>query len=367
MGKYEFWLRLLLMRGLRAKHVRQINVKEELSDYQVEQLLDRFGLTQEQIKAFYQPNEISLSAGLDWLSQRGHELIVYSDADYPPLLRHIGDAPLALFVKGNLANLKLTQLAMVGSRQFSHYGKRWGEYFASALVKTGFVITSGLALGIDSICHRAAMDHYGKTIAVLGSGLSTIAPKNHLALAERILQSGGTLVSEFLPLETARPEYFPKRNRIVSGLCKGVLIVEAALKSGSLITARLALDQGREVFVLPGPLGNPGYQGNHWLIQQGANLITHPKEIIEYLNATLNWLEDDEVEPVTSTDAKDKEKALPFAKLLSNVGDEITPIDIIAQRMSLSTADISLQLLELEISGYIASVQGGYVRLRRLD
>lgn len=367
MNKQEFWLRLLNVKGRRSKNLRRLNIKAELTQYQVEQLLQLTELTGEQKRNFYRPNESYLKSGLDWLSRAGNYLVTYNDADYPALLRHIRDAPLALFVQGNVAQLNQPQLAMVGSRNFSHYGKQWGHYFAAELAASGFVITSGLALGIDSICHRAAMENNGITIAVLGSGLNCITPRKHIALADEILNKNGVLVSEFFPNEPPIPEYFPKRNRIVSGLCKGVLIVEAALKSGSLITARCALEQGREVFALPGPLGNNGYQGTHWLIQQGANLVTQPSEIVEYLDSSLNWLDAESDYPESGAAVADEiyeQQLLPFADLLSNVGDEITPVDIIAERMSLSTAEISLQLLELELAGYIASVQGGYVRIR---
>lgn len=367
MNKQEFWLRLLTVKGCRTKNLRRINIKTELTQHQVEQLLCLAELTAEQKRAFYQPNEAYLTSGLDWLCRAGNHLVAYNDTDYPQLLRHIRDAPLALFVRGEVSHLNLTQLAMVGSRNFSHYGKQWGHYFAAELSLSGFAITSGLALGIDSICHRAAIENNGVTIAVLGSGLDCITPKKHIALAEEILAKNGVLVSEFFPQESAIPEHFPRRNRIVSGLSKGVLIVEAALKSGSLITARYALEQGREVFALPGPLGNNGYQGTHWLIQQGANLVTQPSDIIEHLNSTLNWLDEQDgtlIPELTAVDDRD-EGEQRFSSLLSNVGDEATPVDVIAERMSVTPADISLQLLELELSGDIVSVQGGYIRVRR--
>lgn len=368
-NRYEFWLRLLMVKGCRSKKLRRLHVKAELTDYQIEQLLHLVELNVEQKTDFYQTNDDYLKSALNWLSCSGNHLITYDDPDYPTLLRHIKDAPLALFVRGNVSHLSLNQIAMVGSRNFSHYGKQWGRYFASELAINGFAITSGLALGIDSICHKAVIDEKGVTIAVLGSGLDSITPRRHISLAEEILNNNGTLVSEFFPLEPAKPEYFPKRNRIISGLCKGVLIVEAALKSGSLITARCALEQGREVFALPGPLGNNGYQGTHCLIQQGANLITRPTDIIEYLNSTLNWLDEDAPSDLDSDDniSIQVQEVLPFSELLSNVGDEVTPVDIIAERMSLSTAEISLQLLELELSGYVASIQGGYIRIRKMN
>lgn len=370
MDKNEFWLRLLMMKGGKSKKLKRLKVKESLSDYQVEQQLNIAELSNEQKRAFYQVNEKLLSDSINWLKVTGNHLITYHDANYPALLRHIKDAPIALFVKGKPHYLNKTQIAMVGSRHFSHYGRQWGEHFAAELAIQGFVITSGLALGIDSICHKAVLEQKGSTIAVLGSGLEMITPKKHTTLSEEILTNDGILVSEFLPTQPAVPENFPKRNRIISGLSKGVIIVEAALKSGSLITARCALEQGREVFVLPGPLGHEGYEGAHWLIQQGAYLVTKPDDIVEYLSSTLTWLESDYHEHDSHDEAEARaknydEQDLPFSELLSNVGDNITPVDSIAERMSQSPAEIALQLLELELQGYITAVQGGYIRIRQ--
>lgn len=370
MDKNEFWLRLLMIKGCKTKHLKRLKVKSSLTDYQVEQLLNIAELGDEQRRAFYQVNETLLSASLNWLRMDDNHLITYHDTNYPALLRHVKDAPVALFVRGNPHHLNRTQIAMVGSRHFSHYGQQWGRYFSSELAIQGFVITSGLALGIDSICHNAVLEQKGVTVAVLGSGLENVTPKKHMALSEDILLNDGVLVSEFLPTQPAMPENFPKRNRIISGLAKGVIIVEAALKSGSLITARCALEQGREVFVLPGPLGHEGYDGAHWLIQQGAYLVTKPDDIVEYLNSTLTWLESDhddvDCHNETISVGENDEQDLPFSVLLSNVGDNMTPIDVIAERMSQSPAEIALQLLELELQGHITSVQGGYVRVRKV-
>ncbi|HDT4259628.1 TPA: DNA-processing protein DprA, partial [Citrobacter freundii] len=173
----------------------------------------------------------------------------------------------------------------------------------------------------------------------------------------------GALVSEF-PLDTLPlPRNFPRRNRIISGLSKGVLVVEAAQRSGSLVTARCALEQGREVFALPGPIGSPGSEGPHWLIQQGAMLVTTPEEILENLQYGLQWLPDEPEKSIYSPDHE--EVALPFPELLANVGDEVTPVDVVAERAGQPVPEVVAQLLELELAGWIAAVPGGYVRLRR--
>ncbi len=168
------------------------------------------------------------------------------------------------------------QLAVVGSRSCSHYGRQWGEWFTQQLALSDLTITSGLACGIDGVAHRAALDVQGKTVAVLDSGLQHLYPQNHYALAEEIVEKGGVVISEFPLGMPPHALNFPCRNRIISGLNRGVLVVEATIKSGSLVTARYALEQNRNVYALPDALGNPGSAGTHWLIQQGALLVAHP-------------------------------------------------------------------------------------------
>ncbi|MCW1947772.1 DNA-protecting protein DprA, partial [Escherichia coli] len=251
----------------------------------------------------------------------------------------------------------------VGSRAHSWYGERWGRLFCETLATRGVTITSGLARGIDGVAHKAALQVNGVSIAVLGNGLNTIHPRRHARLAASLLEHGGALVSEF-PLDVPPLAYnFPRRNRIISGLSKGVLVVEAALRSGSLVTARCALEQGREVFALPGPIGNPGSEGPHWLIKQGAILVTEPEEILENLQFGLHWLPDAPENSFYSPDQQDV--ALPFPELLANVGDEVTPVDVVAERAGQPVPEVVTQLLELELAGWIAAVPGGYVRLRR--
>ena len=252
---------------------------------------------------------------------------------------------------------------MVGSRAPSWYGERWGKSLCEQLSQSGFTITSGLACGIDGVAHSAALSVKGRSVAVLGNGLFSIYPRRHQALAMRLIESDGAIVSEFPLSAQPRPANFPRRNRIISGLSKGVLVVEAARRSGSLVTARCALEQGREVFALPGPIGNPGCEGPHWLIKQGATPVTEVGDILENLQYGLQWLQEDPEKRQYSSDQG--KVALPFPKLLANVGDEVTPVDVVAERAGQPVPVTVAQLLELELAGWIAAVPGGYVRLRR--
>ena len=338
MTSTEIWLRLIYTGDLYGDPM--LNTAQYLAQSGTVDIdtLIQSGLTIKQAGRFFAMSEQEVDDSLNWLEQPEHHLVLASDRHYPQALRSIVDYPGAIFVKGEPAILNHLQLAVVGSRATSWYGERWGRYFCEALAQSGLTITSGLALGIDSVAHRATLNVKGKTVGVLGNGLYSPYPRRHRALASQIVELGGALVSEFALNVTPYPANFPRRNRIISGLSRGVLVVEAALRSGSLVTARCALDQGREVFALPGPLGSPGSEGPHWLIQQGALLVTSPEEILENLPALIKDLPDGNQNSNYSSDQH--EAALPFPELLANVGDEVTPVDVVAE-------------------------PGGYVRLRR--
>ncbi len=358
----EAWLRALMVKGLTRKN-RAIVAQQLMSG--VDGAAIEAAMTPEQAASFRTVDADTLARSLAWLSRQGNHLLPYDSPGYPFLLNEINSAPAALFVRGNPNCLSETQLAMVGSRKYSAYGEQWAAYFASELSAAGLVITSGLALGIDGVCHRGCLSAGGVTIGVLGSGIACLHPASHRPLAERIVEQGGALVSEFLPYERARPEYFPRRNRIISGLSRGVLVVEATRKSGSLITARYALEQGREVFALPGGLDRPESEGTHWLIQQGAYLVATPADVIEQLSGSLCWLPvaDPQKEEIIS--AHEEVTRLPFAHVLANVGDEVVSIDIVAERVGQSIPEVAVALLDLELNGLIEVVSGGYVRVRR--
>ncbi|CNI54564.1 DNA protecting protein DprA [Yersinia pekkanenii] len=321
----ELWLRMSKVRGFgvvkSSALVRRLLASGDIHPGR----LAAYGLDLQQCQQFYQADPHYIEATLAWLDHSSHYLLAYGEPGYPPRLTHISAAPLVLFVSGELDVLYRPQVAMVGSRNFSHYGEQWGRHFASELAQTGLVITSGLAMGIDGICHQAALSARGKTIAVLGSGLENIYPRRHRHLAKEIEHQGGALVSEFLTTALPIAAHFPRRNRIISGLSSAVLVVEATLKSGSLITARYAIEQGRDVFALPGPLGSETSEGVHWLIQQGAYLVRSAQEVAEQVGGSLQWISLPEKVIISSLE---KQVELPFADVLANVGDEVTPLDV---------------------------------------
>ncbi len=212
------------------------------------------------------------------------QLITYEDQRYPYLLKQIYDPPLVLFAKGNLALLKKDAVAMVGCRMCSTYGKKIAFQIAGDLTKQGYIIISGMAKGIDGYAHQGALAKKGGTIAVLGSGVDVIYPKQNEKLYDCILAQNGLILSEYIPGAKPIARHFPARNRIISGLAKGVVVVEAKARSGSLITVDFALEQGREVFAIPGNLNNPNAAGTNRLIQQGAKLVTDVDDIREELD-----------------------------------------------------------------------------------
>ena len=362
MQDVELWLRLMNVRRLKAAKMAQlVEQLRSLAEITVE-ALSALTLSEEQAVQFFKLDQRELERTLGWLEEPTHHLLTYSDLRYPPLLQHISAPPGVLFVQGDPLVLSSPQFAIVGSRHYSAYGAQWGSHFAQELALNGFIITSGLALGVDGVAHQAALDTGGKSVAVLGNGLHQVYPRRHRALADRLVAQGGALVSEFPLNEAPRAMNFPRRNRIISGLSLGVLIIEASLRSGSLVTARYALEQNRDLFALPGALDNPMSQGTHWLIQQGAYLVTSPKDIVEQLGSGLSWL------PLAVNEtiyAQEAEVELPFADVLANVGDEVTPVDVVAERAGQPVPEVVGKLLDLELAGWIEAVPGGYVRLRR--
>ncbi|WP_368205329.1 DNA-processing protein DprA [Aeromonas sp. s5] len=323
--------------------------------------LRELGLQSAQIRQMRWPLPM-VEQGLSWAAEPGNHLLCPDDPAYPPLLKEIPAAPLLLYCRGNLAALSVPQLAMVGTRHPTYAGKDNAARLCSELVGYGLAITSGLALGIDGICHQQALTNGGITLAVLGSGLDSLYPKRHQGLAEQILAQDGVLISELVPDKGPLAEHFPRRNRIISGLSLGTLVVEAAEQSGSLITARYALEQGRDVFAVPGAPQNGQALGCNKLIQQGAKLVLNAADIVEELPGFCALSHQG-----TDMSEQQHNSELPYADLLDNVDYETTSVDTVAERTQLPVEVVLGRLVELELAGAVMAVAGGYVRARRAN
>ena len=300
-----------------------------------------------------------LARDLDWLTQPDHHLLTWHDPHYPRLLREIARPPVLLFVAGDKELLTRAQLAIVGSRNPTPTGLENAYAFARTLSRAGLVVTSGLALGIDGAAHRGALDTDGRSIAVFGTGLERVYPAQHEELASRLVRQGA-VVSEF-PLGTApKAENFPRRNRIISGLSLGTLVVEAAAQSGSLITARCAAEQGREVFAIPGSIHSPLARGCHALLREGAKLVEDAHDIIEELGALAALTE----LPLPDAEESATVPGDPYqTMLLTHIGYDPVSIDTLVERSGLTAHSISSMLVEMELLGIIAACPGGrYMR-----
>ncbi|SIO22058.1 DNA protecting protein DprA [Salinivibrio sp. ES.052] len=360
------WLLLTQVPRLRAQQRRALLAKRPIQTLceQTHHELAAVGLTAEQCQAIIQPNEAVINCSLEWAEQENCHLIGFDHPAYPALLREIARPPLVLYVQGDPAALAKPQLAMVGSRHATQSGLTTAYQFAKQLAEHGLVITSGLALGIDGRAHKGAMDGYGQTLAVLGSGLDRIYPARHRDLASRIVEQGA-LVSEFWPDAPPRAEHFPRRNRLISGLSAGVLVVEAAPQSGSLITARYALEQNRGVFAIPGSIDQVQSRGCHQLIKQGATLTDCVDDILNEVDSLVQFAVSQQSELFSDALKLDTDQGLPFPTLLANVGSNATCVDVLAERCNQPVHEIMMQLLDLELQGLVAAVPGGYVRTRR--
>lgn len=320
--------------------------------------LAALGLKEEIIQALRRPDWSLIEQDLLWLEQAGHLAITLADPDYPRQLKEISDPPPVLFVRGNPKLLSLPQIAMVGSRNPSSLGIETATSFARTLAQHGFVITSGLALGIDAASHRGALKASGYTIAVAGTGLDRVYPARHKELATEIVQTGA-MISEFPPGTTAKANHFPRRNRIISGLCLGLLVVEAAKQSGSLITARLALEQNREVFAIPGSIHNPLARGCNALIREGAKLVETTQDILD----ELGQYNQQDVSPAPTTEQSTLD--LEQQTLLNLIMFSPTSIDKLIETTGQPVEVISSMLLVLELQGYIEATAGGcYIRIK---
>ncbi|WP_421718315.1 DNA-processing protein DprA [Algiphilus sp.] len=310
-----------------------------------------------------QPDAAAMARCQAWLDAPQRALISLDDPHYPQRLLEIPRPPLALFCLGDVSLLTRDQLAVVGARAASRQGLEHARSFAGEIARAGLCITSGLASGIDGAAHEAALEAGGSTIAVAGTGPDRVYPARHRALAHRIGEHG-LLISEFLPGTGAQAQHFPRRNRIIAGLSLGVLVVEAAKRSGSLITARLAAENGREVFAIPGSIHHPQARGCHALIRDGALLVESAKDVLFALGR------DEAHAPDTLQNVIKPHASAALsgaaAKTLSAVGDHATAFDLLVARTGLDIQTLSSALLELELAGLVASEPGGnFSRLGR--
>ncbi len=305
-------------------------------------------------------------AAKKWLEAEANHLLTLADADYPASLLEISDPPPVLYLKGNRALLASHGVAVVGSRNATPVGLQNAEAFSRALSTAGLTIISGMALGIDAAAHRGGLDGGASSIAVVGTGLDLVYPARNKALARELAEKG-LIISEFSLGTPALAQNFPRRNRIISGLSRGVLVVEAALASGSLITARQAAEQGREVFAIPGTIHSPFSKGCHQLIKQGAKLVDDANDILVELQwrNTVARANKSAADVAAIDDGLDEENDADLDPLLAAMGYDPASIDALMERVDLRADQVMLRITELEIEGVITSLPGGkYQRMR---
>jgi len=361
------WLILALARGIRGRTIEALLGKFEDAEGIVNaprsDLLSA-GLKKTAVDDISDPDPTLLEESANWLTGDGHHLLVWNDPRYPSLLKEIPDPPIVLFVRGNVDLLSLPQIAIVGSRNATPGGCETAHRFAGHLGRSGFCITSGLALGIDAAAHHGALDTAASTIAVLGTGPNVVYPHRHQDLADTIA-GNGALISEFPPGTPPRREQFPQRNRIISGIAVGTLVVEAGIRSGALITARFSAEQGREVFAIPGSIHNPMAKGCHQLIKSGAKLVETAADIVDELSGILAGIvqsveQNNAVLTHDSGDRPDPE----YRHLLAMMGWDPVNIDTLITRSGLTAEVVSSMLLILELEGRVEPLAGGQYQQR---
>ena len=358
----------LVRSGLTGDHLRVLLAQAagDLERIFEPGVIARVELPPAAVEFLRQPDAGALRTDLEWLRACGARLLLWGQQDYPLQLAAVRGAPAALYVLGQVAALSAPQVAIVGARKASPAGRAIAREFASALAQAGLTITSGLAVGIDAASHEGALAVGGRTVAVLGGGIACLYPAENARLAARIT-GAGALVSEFPPWAAPRPPYFPRRNRVISGLSVATVVVEAARRSGSLITAQRAAEQGREVFAVPGSIRSPLSWGCHKLIRDGAQLAASPAEVLAGLEFYKQYqrLDSDggaERGGPGGGAPLDKE----YEMLLDALGFEPATIDTLVARSGLSGESIASMLLILELEGRIAPYPGGlYGRISR--
>lgn len=371
MNPVSSWLTLAAAPGIGAAAARRLlerfgSVEAVLAASRGQ--LEAAGCAAPTIDALHQPDSAALERSLAWLAQPQRTLLWPGHEHYPHLLAAVPGAPVTLFVDGDPALLQEPQIAIVGSRNPTHTGKDTAISFAASLARCGLIVTSGLARGIDAAAHEGALRAGGPTIAVCGTGPDMVYPAENRALAARI-RDNGALVSEFPPGTPARAAHFPQRNRIIAALTCGTLVVEAAQRSGALITARYASEYGREVFAIPGSIHNPLARGCHRLLRDGAKLVESAADVLAELGSLIA-LEDPprNAEPTASAMVTEATETLDadYQALLDCIGWEPTATDEIVTRSGLTTNEVSSMLLILELRGYVSPApEGGFSRTRK--
>lgn len=356
------WLILALASAVRGRGIARLldhfnSIDDLVSASRAD--LTTAGFTETIAAAICEPDEEQLELCRHWLAGADRRITNIFENEYPPLLREIADPPVLLFVQGNAGALTLPQFAIVGSRNATAGGCETASRFAAHLSANGFCITSGLAAGIDAAAHRGALDQNRPTVAVFGTGLDQVYPARHADLATSIA-GNGALVSELPPGTPPRREQFPKRNRIISGMSVGTLVVEAGLRSGALITAKTAADQGREVFAIPGSIHNPTARGCHQLIRSGAKLVEAASDIIEELPGLLGEMSQSVKQNKATHDTPTRPESDPdYQRLLELMGWDPTSVDTLVQRSGLTPEEVSSMLLILELDGRVEPLAGG--------
>ncbi len=370
----ESWIRLWRVSGVGSKYFQKLlqsfDTPADVFNASSSSL-KQAGISQNLADAIIDSKESeSATPDLEWLNVAdNHYIITLECPEYPTLLKQTDNPPPLLYVHGNLSIINDPQLAIVGSRNPTQGGMTSAYDFAKHLGQMGLCITSGLALGIDGSAHQGALDAGAPTIAIIATGIDRVYPAKHRNLAHQIV-NGGAIISEF-PIGTQpRSSNFPRRNRIISGLAHGTLVVEAALKSGSLITARLASEQGREVFAIPGSIHNPLAKGCHQLIRQGAKLVETAQDILEEMSAVIDLsqidtaITKDDIENNSEGAANTSNVDSEHQILLEQMGYDPVPIDQLVDRTGFKPESIAAMLLILELQNQVSSNGGGtYTRI----
>lgn len=364
-AELDSWLRLAQLPGFDANRsmaaVAHLGSARDLLRCDPE-ALGSLGFGKRARDALATARDLDVADACRWLEHPGHHLVLCTDERYPSMLLDEPSAPVALFFSGDPELAWHPQIAVIGSRNPTQGGLELAADFAATLSRSGLVVTSGLAAGIDAAAHRATIEAGGRTIAVLGTGPDLVYPRQNAALAERIVSGTGALLSEFLPGTPARREHFPQRNRIIAALGLGTLVIEASLASGSLITARLANERGREVFAIPGSIHNPMARGCHRLIRDGAKLVETAQEVIDELAPLAGRLGASlrsRLEAPVAASNPQRDEDPDYARVFAALGFDPVSLDELAGRTGLTVAQLSSMLLIMELDGRVSAGAGG--------